>query len=285
MNRLYKIIKEAINDEINNILIESAGVSDEIYNYVENIYKQLIRKFNAKPWRYYKDDMYVKLFTINTEQIPYMPNGYQAIFYGYDPKVMSKSRVAELVNLDRTGTSFGDWIRTQFVVPLNFNISDRNNGVVNEIFKTLNHEMMHSMQGSHYQIVKNQKAYNKAFKYRYDDSNSIDNIIKNAKNKYLKKVAELYYKLTPTEIDARIQELYADYGENNTALNDLMYLSSDCELVYKQAMASKEDYDKIDAGCKNIGINTNQFIRSLPKKKRYIDRKIFRAVGRINMGL
>ena len=48
MDRLYKIIKEAINDEINNILIESAGVSDEIYKHVEDIYKQLIRKFNAK---------------------------------------------------------------------------------------------------------------------------------------------------------------------------------------------------------------------------------------------
>lgn len=147
MDRLYKIIREAINDEINNILIESAGVSDEIYKHVEDIYKQLIRKFNAKQWRYYKNGMYVKMFMINTQQIPYMPNGYQAIFYGYDPKKMNKSDVAELVNLDRTGTSFGDWIRTQFVVPLNFNISDRYNGVVNEIFKTLNHEMMHSMQG------------------------------------------------------------------------------------------------------------------------------------------
>lgn len=285
MDRLYKIIREAINDEINNILIESAGVSDEIYKHVEDIYKQLIRKFNAKRWRYYKDDMYVKMFTINTQQIPYMSDGYQAIFYGYDPEVMDKSDVIELLNLNRVGTSFGDWIRTEFVVPLNFNISDRNNGVVNEIFKTLNHEMMHSMQNSHYQIVKNQKTYNKAIKYRYDDSNSIDNIIKNAKNKYFKKVAELYYKLTPTEIDARIQELYADYGENNTALDELSYLSSDCALVYVQAKTSKEDYDKIDAACKNIGINTNQFIKSLPKKKRYIDRKIFRVVGRINMGL
>ena len=285
MNKLYKIIKEAINDEINNILIESAGVSDEIYKHVEEIYKQVIRKFNAKQWRYYKDDMYVKMFTINTEQISYMPEGYEAIFYGYDPEVMDKSDVVELLNLNRTGTSFGDWIRPQFVVPLDFNISDRNNGVVNEIFKTLNHEMMHSMQGSHYQTVKNQKAYNKAFNYRYGESNSIENVIKNAKNKYLKKIAELYYKLTPTEIDAKIQELYADYGENNTALDDLLYLSNDCEVVYKQARTSKEEYDKIDAACKNIGINTNQFIKLLPKKKRYIDRKIFRVVGRINMGL
>ena len=66
---------------------------------------------------------------------------------------------------------------------------------------------------------------------------------------------------------------------------DIVYANAYKEVIEVLKHVSKEDYDKIDAACKNIGINTNQFIRSLPKKKRYIDRKIFRVVGRINMGL
>ena len=31
-----------------------------------------------------------------------MPEGYEAIFYGYDPEVMDKSDVVELLNLDQT---------------------------------------------------------------------------------------------------------------------------------------------------------------------------------------
>lgn len=276
-------VRHIIREEINKILNESYGVSDEIYGYVEYIYKELVRKFNAMKWRHYKDNVYIKTFTIDTKQIPYMPNGYQAIFYGYDSRETNKSEVSEVVKLYSSGTSFGDWIRSQFIVPLDINIGDRNNPVVNEIFKTLNHELMHSMQSYHYKTIKNQKAYDKAFNYKYEQPNTIEYIVRNAKNKYLPKVAELYYKLTPTEIDARIQELYADYGENNTALEELLYLSNDCELVYNQAMSSKKELHDIDDACKNIGINSKEFIMSLPKKKRYIDKKIFKAIGKIRM--
>ena len=50
-----------------------------------------------------------------------------------------------------------------------------------------------------------------------------------------------------------------------------------------EAMSSKKELHDIDDACKNIGINSKEFIMSLPKKKRYIDKKIFKAIGKIRM--